>query len=251
MINIVLIFERNIESVESLLNFDRKVLDIAIESIQELHDYLVEYPKISAEQYNGKRTLDTLKNIRNNDSLKSKYAAINNQAIVLLVSYFGSAVADIFRRASKIAVTTHKDERVLSEELKFKLEELLNFTSTLGDSIGELLITKNNISFQDMKSIQREFKKYFGIKIDRDINVNNIILGQACRHTIAHEAGKVNARVINQVKGAKPRNIKENISEEEVIEFTQAEIKIVSESMLNYVKNLNQQVSQYETSQNN
>ena len=225
MINIVLIFERNIESVESLLNFDRKVLDIAIESIQELHDYLVEYPKISAEQYNGKITLDTLKNIRNNDSLKSKYAAINNQAIVLLVSYFGSAVADIFRRASKIAVITHKDERVLSEELKFKLEELLNLTSTLGDSIGELLITKNNISFQDMKSIQREFKKYFGIKIDRDINVNNIILGQACRHTIAHEAGKVNARVINQVKGAKPRNIKENISEEELIEFTQAEIK--------------------------
>lgn len=247
MKNIVSTFERNIESVESLLNFDRKVLDMAIESIHELHDYLVEYPKITADKYNGKRTLDTLKSIRNNDSLKSKYAVINNQAIVLLVSYFGSAVADIFRRASKIAVNTHNDERVLGEELKFKLEELLNLKSSLGDSIGELLITKNNISFQDMKSIQREFKKYFGIKIDKDINVNNIILGQACRHSIAHEAAKVNARVMNQVKGAKPRNLKESISEGEVIEFTQGEIKVVSESMLNYVKNLNQQVSEYET----
>lgn len=246
MKNIVSTFERNIESVESLLNFDRKVLDMAIESIQDLHTYLVENRGISADLYNGQRTLDILKGIRNHDSLKSKYEAINNQAIVLLVSYFGSAVADIFRRASKIAVNTHNDERVLGEELKFKLEELLNLKSSLGDSIGELLITKNNISFQDMKSIQREFKKYFGIKIDKDINVNNIILGQACRHSIAHEAAKVNARVMNQVRGAKPRELKENISEGEVIEFTQAEIKIVSESMLNYVKSLNQQVSEYE-----
>jgi hypothetical protein len=243
--DVLLTFKRNIESVESLLNFDRKVLDMAIDSIQELNEYLVDYQKISADQYNGKRTLDTLKAIRNNDSLKSKYAAINNQAIVLLVSYFGSAVADIFRRASKIAVDTHNDERVLGEELKFKLEELLNLKSSLADSIGELLITKNNISFQDMKSIQREFKKYFGIKIDRDINVNNIILGQACRHSIAHEAAKVNARVINQIRGAKPRNLKENLVVGQVIEFNQTEIKIVSDSMLNYVRTLNDQVSEY------
>lgn len=250
MDNIVNTFENNIKSVKKLINFDRQVLDVAINAIRDLHEYLVDTQKIAAERFNGKRTLDILTNIRKNDSLKTGYETINNQAIVLLVSYFGSAVADVFRRASKISLINKKDNRVLNEELKFKVEELMDLGSSIGENIGELLITKNNISFQDMKSIQREFKKYFGIKIEKDINVNNIILGQACRHSIAHEAAKVNNRVIHQIQGAKPRDLKENINEGDKISFNKAEIEIVAESMLSYVRSLNSQVTAYEKKDN-
>lgn len=246
MITIEQTFRKNIESVEKLINFDREFMDIAIGSIQLLHDRLVDQPySIENEQSNGKRTLDILKSIRTNDSLKSKFSTINNQAVVLLVSYFGSATADLFRAASKIAVDVHQDKRVLNSELKVKVEELIGFGSSLSDSIGDVLITKNSISFQDMKSIQREFKKYFGILIERDTNVNNIILGQACRHSIAHEAGIVNSRVTHQAQGAKPRDLKPSLTEGSEIGFTEEEIAIVAKSMLAYVVGLESQVNDY------
>jgi hypothetical protein len=246
MITIAQTFEKNIESVEKLINFDREFMDIAIGSIQDLHDRLVDRPySIDNEQSNGKRTLDILKQIRNNDALKPKFSTINNQAVVLLVSYFGSATADLFRAASRIAVEVRHDTRVLNSELKVKVEELVGFESSLSDSIGDVLITKNSISFQDMKSIQREFKKYFGILIERDENVNNIILGQACRHSIAHEAGIINSRVIHQVQGAKPRALKPSLTEGSNVEFTEEEILIVAKSMLAYVVGLERNVNDY------
>ncbi len=221
-------------------------MGIAIDSIQELHERLVSPPySIDNELSNGKRTLDILSGIRKNDSLKLRFSTINNQAVVLLVSYFGSATADLFRIASKIAVEEHKDKRVLNAELKVKVEELIEYGESLGDSIGEILIAKNSISFQDMKSIQREFKKYFGIHIERDIHVNNIILGQACRHSIAHEAGVVNSRVLHQVQGANPRDLKTALKLGESIEFTEEEITVVAGSMLKYVSGLEAQVDSY------
>jgi len=242
-------FKKNIESVQKLINFDREVLDMAIGSIRDLHSKLIQPPySIDNEKSNGKRTLDNLTNIRNNDSLKSRFSIINNQAVVLLVSYFGAAIADLFRAASKIAIEVHKDKRVLNTELKIKVDELLVYGTSLGDTIGDMLIAKNNISFQDMKSIKREFEKYFGIKIDKDQTVNNIILGQACRHSIAHEAGIVNTRVLNQIKSALPRELKEYLKEGEAIAFTEAEIKIVSDSMDSYVSKLQNQVIAYSSS---
>lgn len=239
-------FKNNIESVEKLINFDREVLDIAISSLEELHDSLLNKQKITNDHLNGKRTLDIINGIRSNDSLKSRFSVINNQAVVLLVSYFSSAIADLFRAASKIAVEKHNDTRVLDEEIKLKVNELLLLGQPLGEVIGDLLITKNSISFQDMKSIQREFKKYFGINIEKDKIVNNIILSQACRHSIAHEAGTVNSRILNQVKGAKPRDIKQELTKGSVIEFSEDEIKKISKSMLSYVSNLSNKVIDYD-----
>jgi len=238
-------FKNNIESVKKLINFDREVLDLAIGSIEELHDLLLNNQKITNEQLNGKRTLDIISGIRTNDSLKSRYSIINNQSIVLLVSYFSSAVADLFRSASKIAVDIHKEKTVLDEELKIKVSELSQLNSSLGEAVGDLLISKNNISFQDMKSIQREFKKYFHIKIEKDKSVNNIILSQACRHSIAHEAGIVNKRILNQLQAALPRDIKQDLNIDDKIEFSESEIDQVSNSMLSYVTSLSEKVVAY------
>jgi hypothetical protein len=245
MNSVVLTFKNNIKSVEKLINFDRDVIEIAINGIQKLHNNLTTEQGISNEQLNGKRTLDLLKGFRSHDSLKARYSIINNQAIILLVSYFSSAVADLFREAARIAIESHEDKRVLNEELKLKISELSKMDSTLSDVVGDLLISKNGISFQDMQSIQREFIKYFGIKIEKTKNVNNIIASQAFRHCIAHEAGKINTRLVNQVKGATPRDLKKTIQLGEDINFTEEEIEIVSSNMITYVKELSNEVDCY------
>ena len=238
-------FKKNIESVERLINFDRDVLDMALSQVQELHNDLVTSQGITNEQLNGKRTIDLLQNIRTNDSLKLRYSTINNQAIVLLVSYFGASVADLFRQAAQISITDHSDKDVLDTELRFKIKELQELGGAIEEKIGDLLITKNGISFQDMQSIQREFKKYFKIQIEKSQHVNNIILGQACRNTIAHEGGLINKRVINQVKDATPRGLKLDLVLGETVSFTEKELKVVSDSMLAYVYSLESQVNEY------
>jgi hypothetical protein len=238
-------FEENIRSVDKLIHFDREILDIAISSIRKLRDNLVKKHKISYGPENGTGTLELLENVRGNDSLKTKYSTINNQAVVLLVSYFGSAIADLFRDAAKCALSKKGEKNILDADFKLKVSEVIEFSKSPEDNIGDLLISKVGISFQDMKSIQREFKKFFSIEIVKDTDVNNIIVGHACRHTIAHEGAIVNKRVLNQVQNAKPRTIKSDLKLNDTVSFSQTEISTLSDSMLAYVRNLEGKVIAY------
>jgi Iap family predicted aminopeptidase len=74
---------------------------------------------------NAERTLKVVRQIRENDSLRPRYETIFNQAAVLLVSYFGSAVGDVFRFGIARELQAAKNVRLLREELRVLLEEIL------------------------------------------------------------------------------------------------------------------------------
>lgn len=230
------------------MNFDRDVQDMAIQQIESLHQQFVS-EGITNEQRNGKRTLDILKGIRTNDSLRPRYKTIFNQAVVLLVSYFGSALSDCFRSATQIAIT-YREKRILDEDINLKVDEIVSSQDSIGDALGDLIIQKKDISFQDMKSVHRAFKKYFGIEIEKNENVNNIIVGQACRHSIVHEGGRVNSRIVNQVINAKPRSLKPDIKENDNLEFSTDEVHQLGMHMKTYVTDLQLKISEYSKSLN-
>lgn len=238
-------FSQNVESVKKLINFDHEVQDIAIEAIEELHQYLVNVQEIDNPQRNGERTLQILKGIRTNDALKLKYKTIYNQTVVLLVSYFGAALKDVFRYAAKVATLNRKEDSILTEKISLKIEDLLVMGRNIEDEIGDLLITKRDISFQDMKTVHRSFNDYFRIEIKQDERVNNIILGQACRNSIVHEGGIVSSRVVGQVRNAVPRRLKKSLSLGEDISFSVKEINLLSKSMLEYVQDLMSKIEAY------
>lgn len=237
-------FDENIRSVSRLMNFDRDVQDIAIEQLEQLHKTLVEVERISNEQRNGKRTLEILRSIRANDSLRSRYQLIFNQSVVLLVSHFGSALGDLFRLAVAIGVEKG-DRRILSEELSLDVEELLSRGEQIHEILGDLLILKKDISFQDMQSVHRAFKKYFGIEMKRDTTVNDIIVGQACRHAIVHDGGRANTRIVRQIADAKPRSLKPDVKENEQLLFTPEEVEELSRHMREYTKILLDRIMRY------
>lgn len=164
--------------------------------------------------------------------------------MVLLVSYFGSALGNLFRYAIDKAVEGG-DRRVLSEELNVEVDELLSRGDRLHEVLGDMLILKKDISFQDMKSVSRAFKKYFGIDIEKTPEVNNIILGQACRHAIVHDGGRANARTIRQVVSAKPRSLKPTILENEQIFFSTQEVEELAQDMRLYLETLLSQITSY------
>jgi hypothetical protein len=227
-------FKRHTSDVDRLMAFDREVMHIAITTVEDLHNRLVTQQRIENEQINGARALQILKGIRDNESLKPRFSLILNQAIVLLVSYFGSAVEDIFCYAVRASLRGNSS-RLKKEELKLTVAELLDTVANSDEAVAALFVEKKDLSFQDMQAIQRAFRDYVGVEIEKNSNVNNIILAQACRHVIVHAGGDITPKLLRQVSGAVPRDIKNNLSDKTAIQFSPQEVQAVAESMKQYL----------------
>lgn len=237
MRNILENFKRHASDVDRLIDFDREVMQVAIATVEELRQRLVKQ-QIENEQLNGTRALQLLRGIRDHESLKPRFSLILNQAVVLLVSYFGSAVEDIFSYAISASLRGNSSSRLRKEDMKLTVAELLDAMANPDESVAELLIEKKDLSFQDMQAIQRAFREYLNVEIEKDTTVNNIILAQACRHVIVHSGGEVTTRLLRQVSGAFPRDVKNDIAEKSTIHFAQQEVQAVAESMRQYLSSL-------------
>ena len=131
---------------------------------------------------------------------------------------------------------SNSSSKLIEGDLKLTVAELLELTENPNDSsIATLFINKKDLSFQDMQAISRAFKQYIGVEITKNKTVNNIILAQACRHVVVHAGGQITARLIRQVSGAKPRDIKEVIKEGEIVRFTHQEVQEITKSMKDYL----------------
>lgn len=231
-------FKSNLSSVEVLIDFDDLLLEFVLKSVRDLVGRLKSDHGIGNPRLTGEATFKQLENIKSNGSLTPSYEQIYNSCLVLLVSYFGSAVAELFRRAVREIIVAEEDVKFGNDEIKFSIEELKELDFNIANAIGNIIVQKNEISFQDMQSIQRAFKKYFDVEIAKDANVNNIILAQACRHSIVHSGSIFEKKSFRQVSSAKPREVKADIRENEKVKFNKEELDRVMESMTEYLKNL-------------
>ncbi len=237
-------FEEHVKSVNNLINFDRDVLDHAINSLRTLSEKLKKHHGLDNPHLSVDSTLRSIQNIRDHDSLRSRYKTIVNQGLVLLVSYFASSVHDLFRDGVQSILNKDDDSDLFKAHVRVTLRELKDVNFDLKDIVPELLIQAKDISFQDMQSIARTFKEHLNVHIDRDLDVNNIILGQACRHVIVHSAGIVNDRLLRQVSIAKPRSVKPELTNGSTIEFSPEEVNEIAKSMTKYLNALSVKVAQ-------
>ncbi len=239
---VVTSFEQHVESVRRLMNFDRDVLGFAIEAIDVLQKRLTQHHHLENPHLTAQRTLELLRGYRDHDSLRPRYQTIFNQALVLLVSYFGSAVHDVFRQGVTTALAGAKEWPLLREQIKITFADLREAEFNLRERAPDLLVNAKDISFQDMKSIARAFKENLGIEIARDQTVNDIILAQACRHVIVHTGAIANQALVRQLSGANPRSLKPTIVVGEAIQFSPDEVEGAASAMLLYLKDLEAQV---------
>ncbi|HUM52887.1 MAG TPA: hypothetical protein PK431_13780 [Chitinophagales bacterium] len=231
-------FESQLNSVEELADFDRHVLDLCIIHIESLNERLKKGPQeVTNKSFLAENTLLAIKSIRQNDSLRIKYQSIFNSCLVLQVSYFTSTLHDIFRHAfQEIAEKNGLPE--IKDDLKLSFKELNELSFNLTSSIGELILKKKEISFQDMQSICKAFKNYFDIQIDKDQKCNTIILSQASRHAIVHALGKVDEKFLRQISDANPRDIKHEFNLNDEIKFSASELQFVKLAMLVFIQEL-------------
>jgi hypothetical protein len=229
-------FENNATDVERLIDFDRDVVEIMIQSLEMLKKDVP--PQLHSFAGRIDRAATIVTNIRKNDSLKSKYGTVCNQAVVLLVSHFSSAIGDLFRKAVTATLDREGNEALLNEELKLTFKEMQDRNWDLKNSAGDLLIAKKDLTFQDMQSTVRAFDSYVGIEIIMDQCTNNIILGQAARHVIVHTSARATDRMLKQLAKANPRTLKRNIEPDEALVFFKQEVLELKSEMIKFVQKL-------------
>lgn len=210
-------FDQHLRTVDELISFDRIILDLCINHIDNLNERLKRGPfDITNPMYLAENTLKTIKNVRQNDSLRVNYLSMFNSCLVLQVSYFTSIVEEVFK---------HTISR-------------LNSHNQRPDLNIDLLKQNNDVNFQNMSSIIKTFKKYLGIEIEKNSICNTIILSQCSRHAIVHSLGIADQKFINQINPAKPRDIKTDFILEEKIQFTSSELEFVKLAMQEFISNL-------------
>lgn len=230
-------FDGNLQQVFGLAQFDHIVLDFAVQVLDgvQKHGHTA---NITNYLHTVDRGLQQLRSIRENDSLRPQYEHIFNQCVVLLVSHFSSAVHDLFSVAIAEGAKTRPTDDLLEEELKLTVKELLDIGEDRHGQLTHLLMRKGDINFQDMQSTARAFEKYCGHRPERDHDVNNIILGQACRHVIVHSGAIVDKRCFGQLKASEPRALKPVLTDGQRVQFTIDELKTLGASMTAYLRKL-------------
>ena len=230
-------FADNLQSIKDLSNFDDIVLNLAIRHLEELRDKLKIHHKIDNPHLSVDNTIKALSGIRQNNSLEIKYKRVFNQCLVLLVSYFASTVRDLFQASIDEALKLKSIDKINKAQISLTLYDLQNDIEK-DRSIGDLLSIQKDISFQDMQSIARAFQDYFSFEIVKTQNTYNIIIAQACRHSIVHSGAKVDRKLLAQVTNATPRTVKTNILLDSEILFSPEEIDLIGESMRQYLEDL-------------
>ncbi|WP_028527035.1 hypothetical protein [Runella limosa] len=234
--------ENQLNSVKDLSNFDRKITDICTNHLEQLNSRLRGAPFNTTNQiYLCENTSKVIKNIRENDSLRHHYNKMHNQCIVLAVSFFTSAISDIFRysvqKSSEIGTLPASNE-----DIKLSIKELRDLSFNLTNHIADIILKKKDISFQDMQSTVRTFENYLSIKIPKNEPCNDIILAQASRHSIVHNHSIADEKFMAQIKSATPRSIKQNFKVNEPFHYTASEIEFITYAMLVFVQDLRTQI---------
>ncbi|MEZ5472295.1 MAG: hypothetical protein R3E90_10970 [Marinicella sp.] len=235
------IFKKNVDDINKLMTFDKIILDISLKGLYELKNKLQSFIGDENPQLWAQNTITILESLRENESVRPRFQVIFNQSVVLLVSVFASSIADMFRTGICELALKGDSKALKNDDIKVTVEQLLEFDGKFNERLGDLIADKNDLSFQDMKSISRAFKQYFEFNIEKDEDVNNIIMAQASRHVIVHDSARISERMINQVKAAVPRNLKPDITGE-YLTFSPDEVNIAANSMLNYLKGLKSKI---------
>lgn len=155
--------------------------------------------KLPHEQQRSVRNgIAALENI-SEDSMAESFSAIYSQMCVLAVSIFEAQLKQFFEDFASTPGALSKNSDKL-KSIKFSVHDLIEHDLNLGGKIGRLITQKENISFQDMGSVIRVFKDYFGkeLMFEEDVTKRAIFYLE-CRHSLVHRGGVVDQKFMDAV----------------------------------------------------
>jgi len=217
------------------MRFDDMILEFVIGPMQRLSERQTT-AGITNPRHRVDQMLSMVRGIKQNESLRPHYAAMYNQCLVLLVSYFASATRNLFIDAVVSAMESGARDELLDAEIRLTPREVMEGGGSSSALLAESIADAKDMSFQDMQSVDRAFRRYFDVAPEKGQMVNDIIVAQACRHAIVHAGARVNRRLISQVRTATPRMVKVVLKDDATIEFSRLEVRAVMKEMLKYLR---------------
>lgn len=192
-------FEATSESVIQLRDFDSLVLSFASKSLGSVINQYKGYISLPAIQ-KIELVKDSLERMDQSGSLTSQYTSMYNQCIVLATSYFTSTLRELFACYLNFALFSDSFKTLGNQELKVTLSDVRGLIAHNDGSLGEFFLNRKDVSFQDLQSVYRLAKDFFGFEIPYNANVKKLVVILACRHNIVHANGKVDERMIRQTR---------------------------------------------------
>jgi len=229
----------NVESVESLMQFDSMVLttiDDMLDRLQkDLEDKRANLAIVAVQNHRK-----NIQNIRKNESVKHHYDTMLNQCVVLLVSHFASAVHDALRAGVYEALRHGQRFPVAKQEIKAKMGDLWygQDEHRRAEHIVDLAIDQPGVSFQDMLSIHRTFNDYLMITTPRGPALNDIIIGQATRHCIVHAGGKMTLKSMKMLGNRTGHRLHLRVVADQPIQFERDDVRALAASTTEYLGEL-------------
>lgn len=239
------VFRRNVQAVQSIINLDKEIIDLTLHHLESKQKKLKQH--IDNPHLDLSKTIKMVGSIRAGGTLSKRYDVVRNQCIVLLVSYFGSAVGDLFRAGLRERASEIKSRRLLDYELKLRIADLQTHSFDLKDAFPDLFLEDAGISFQDMKSLREAFADYLEVQLPKDECMNNIITAQAFRHALAHAGARVDKKLIRQLQAAAPRTLKLELVEDQEIQFREEEITAVIDDMQTFIERIATELSKHQS----
>lgn len=230
-------FRENSKAVYELMRFDTRLVELIVGPLK----------RVGASQTTGGITnprhrvdhlIEQFARIRENESLGPYYQAMFNQCVVLLVSYFAAAARELFIDAAAAALDAGTSRELLDADVRLTPRAFRESSRDTSHLLAEMIADGKEMSYQDMQSIDRAFRKFLDAGIERDSVINNIVVAQACRHVIVHAGGSADARYLAQVRPATPRTLKPNLSSDVIVQFSRDEAIAVAKDMLTHLRRL-------------
>lgn len=101
-------FDANLGAIEQLVHFDDLLIDLVLPPLERHRERLIS-ADVTRSNLLPDPLISVLRNIKRSESLKAHYQALYNQWLVLLVSYFGSAVRDLFVDSAAAVIREQRD----------------------------------------------------------------------------------------------------------------------------------------------
>lgn len=241
MANLTEILERfnaNLDEVRGLMAFDQVILDFATNSLANLERDLKENDKLAGAAAKIQKTKVAIEQVSKHGSLAPKYAQMHNQCLVLLVSYFGSALKELYSYGIDALVNSDVESDALDETINLSLRDVSEIVRGKESSYGNIIAQKRSVEFHEIGSCIEELREVFGVSLADHQITNDIGFAQAARNAIVHRGGVVDKAMLRHLKKHMNRTLYPNILVDEAIKVDKTDLEIVMKAMQDFLVGL-------------
>jgi len=200
-------FKIELENIDKLEQTPMIIREIAIQGLDNAIGEIIATGKMGLTKQSLENSKRGLENI-GEQSIKNNFKIIYSQMCILAVSSLEATLKKYFEDALSNFSNINQANKDL-KEIKISLAELVENNLIYSGEFGKLVLSKTNLSFQDLKSIKRIFSEY----ISYDIRLDSETEKQICffleaRHVLVHKGGIADEKFIKSTNlfGANLKN---------------------------------------------